>query len=153
MLNVQNTPESCNWKQPSACRYGYHISKTSYFLCYDPPTIKRIFERLRNFEAPHSYPKFCGVYNILHVRDVTTGYDSSQPNKQAVSYEVGGFFFFSGEVLLWKRLKVQHAKNSAEGWTASSEQAVWSPSATTTASAHSLARKLLQSAIADCCID
>lgn len=62
-------------------------------------------------------------------------------------------FFFSGEVLLWKRLKVQHAKNSAEGWTASSEQAVWSPSATTTASAHSLARKLLQSAIPDCCID
>ncbi|XP_042694461.1 glucose 1,6-bisphosphate synthase [Centrocercus urophasianus] len=64
--------------------YGYHISKTSYFLCYDPPTIKRIFERLRNFDGPQSYPKFCGDYNILHVRDITTGYDSSQPNKKSV---------------------------------------------------------------------
>ncbi|XP_074996550.1 glucose 1,6-bisphosphate synthase isoform X4 [Calonectris borealis] len=64
--------------------YGYHISKTSYFLCYDPPTIKRIFEKLRNFDAPQSYPKFCGIYNILHVRDVTTGYDSSQLNKKSV---------------------------------------------------------------------
>ncbi|XP_019326976.1 PREDICTED: glucose 1,6-bisphosphate synthase [Aptenodytes forsteri] len=64
--------------------YGYHISKTSYFLCYDPPTIKRIFEKLRNFDAPQSYPKFCGIYNILHVRDITTGYDSSQPNKKSV---------------------------------------------------------------------
>uniref|UniRef100_A0A8V0X744 Phosphoglucomutase 2 like 1 n=1 Tax=Gallus gallus TaxID=9031 RepID=A0A8V0X744_CHICK len=64
--------------------YGYHISKTSYFLCYDPPTIKRIFERLRNFDGPQSYPKFCGDYNILHVRDITTGYDSSQPDKKSV---------------------------------------------------------------------
>ncbi|NXA38091.1 PGM2L synthase, partial [Eudromia elegans] len=64
--------------------YGYHIAKTSYFLCYDPPTIKRLFERLRNFDGPQSYPKCCGDYNILHVRDVTTGYDSSQPNKKSV---------------------------------------------------------------------
>ncbi|XP_053163607.1 glucose 1,6-bisphosphate synthase [Hemicordylus capensis] len=65
-------------------RYGYHISKTSYFLCYDPPTIKRIFERLRNFDSPNSYPALCGTYGILHVRDVTTGYDSSQLNKKSV---------------------------------------------------------------------
>ncbi|XP_037232107.1 glucose 1,6-bisphosphate synthase isoform X2 [Falco rusticolus] len=64
--------------------YGYHISKTSYFLCYDPPTIKRIFEKLRNFDGSQSYPDFCGIYNILHVRDITTGYDSSQPNKKSV---------------------------------------------------------------------
>lgn len=64
--------------------YGYHMSKTSYFLCYDPPTIKNIFERLRNFDSPKEYPKFCGAFTILHVRDVTTGYDSSQPNKKSV---------------------------------------------------------------------
>ncbi|XP_056183579.1 glucose 1,6-bisphosphate synthase isoform X2 [Falco biarmicus] len=64
--------------------YGYHISKTSYFLCYDPPAIKRIFEKLRNFDGSQSYPDFCGIYNILHVRDITTGYDSSQPNKKSV---------------------------------------------------------------------
>lgn len=61
------------------------MSKTSYFLCYDPPTIKRIFERLRNFDSPGSYPAACGTYSILHVRDVTTGYDSSQLNKKSVS--------------------------------------------------------------------
>nr|XP_028581649.1 glucose 1,6-bisphosphate synthase [Podarcis muralis] len=64
--------------------YGYHISKTSYFLCYDPPTIKRIFERLRNFTSPNSYPTVCGTFSILDIRDVTTGYDSSQPNKKSV---------------------------------------------------------------------
>ncbi|XP_014395854.1 PREDICTED: glucose 1,6-bisphosphate synthase [Myotis brandtii] len=65
-------------------KYGYHISKTSYFLCYDPNTIKSIFERLRNFDSPKEYPKFCGTFAILHTRDVTTGYDSSQPNKKSV---------------------------------------------------------------------
>ncbi|ERE78585.1 prolyl 4-hydroxylase subunit alpha-3 [Cricetulus griseus] len=65
-------------------KYGYHMSKTSYFLCYDPPTIKTIFERIRNFESPKEYPKFCGAFAILHVRDITTGYDSSQPNKKSV---------------------------------------------------------------------
>uniref|UniRef100_A0A2I2YPZ7 Glucose 1,6-bisphosphate synthase n=1 Tax=Gorilla gorilla gorilla TaxID=9595 RepID=A0A2I2YPZ7_GORGO len=64
--------------------YGYHISKTSYFLCYEPPTIKSIFERLRNFDSPKEYPKSCGTFAILHVRDITTGYDSSQPNKKSV---------------------------------------------------------------------
>nr|XP_020647537.1 glucose 1,6-bisphosphate synthase isoform X1 [Pogona vitticeps] len=64
--------------------YGYHFSKTSYFLCYDPPTIKKIFDRLRNFDGPHSYPAFCGAYSILDIRDVTTGYDSSRPNKKSV---------------------------------------------------------------------
>ncbi|KFO24030.1 glucose 1,6-bisphosphate synthase [Fukomys damarensis] len=65
-------------------KYGYHMSKTSYFLCYDPPVIKNIFERLRNFDSPKEYPKFCGAFAILHIRDVTTGYDSSQPNKKSV---------------------------------------------------------------------
>ncbi|XP_053564734.1 glucose 1,6-bisphosphate synthase isoform X2 [Bombina bombina] len=64
--------------------YGYHISKTSYFLCYEPATIKRIFERLRNYEAPKRYPEFCGPYGILHVRDATMGYDSSQQNKKSL---------------------------------------------------------------------
>ncbi|XP_056417052.1 glucose 1,6-bisphosphate synthase [Hyla sarda] len=64
--------------------YGYHISKTSYFLCYDPSTIKRIFERLRNYSGPKQYPQACGAYGVLHVRDVTMGYDSSQLNKKCL---------------------------------------------------------------------
>ncbi|XP_014815021.1 PREDICTED: glucose 1,6-bisphosphate synthase-like, partial [Calidris pugnax] len=87
ILHVRDITTGYDSSQPnkkSRSRYGYHISKTSYFLCYDPPTIKRIFEKLRNFDAPESYPKCCGIYNILHVRDITTGYDSSQPNKKSV---------------------------------------------------------------------
>ncbi|XP_067889104.1 glucose 1,6-bisphosphate synthase isoform X2 [Heterodontus francisci] len=64
--------------------YGYHISKTSYFKCYDPATIKKIFDRLRNYGSENQYPHLCGSFEILHVRDVTTGYDSSQPNKKSV---------------------------------------------------------------------
>ncbi|XP_062408606.1 glucose 1,6-bisphosphate synthase [Sardina pilchardus] len=64
--------------------YGYHISKTSYVICNDPPTVKRIFTRLRNFEGENVYPKSCGGYNIVNVRDVTTGYDSSRPDQKCV---------------------------------------------------------------------
>ncbi|KAJ8266579.1 hypothetical protein GJAV_G00132090 [Gymnothorax javanicus] len=64
--------------------YGLHISKTSYVICRDPPTIKRIFTRLRNWEGDAAYPKSCRGYSISHIRDVTTGYDSSQPNQKCV---------------------------------------------------------------------
>ncbi|XP_060800082.1 glucose 1,6-bisphosphate synthase [Neoarius graeffei] len=64
--------------------YGYHISRTSYVICNDPPTVQRIFDRLRNFEGEGIYPKKCGGYSITHIRDVTTGYDSSQPDKKCV---------------------------------------------------------------------
>uniref|UniRef100_A0A7N8WM00 Phosphoglucomutase 2 like 1 n=1 Tax=Mastacembelus armatus TaxID=205130 RepID=A0A7N8WM00_9TELE len=64
--------------------YGYHISKTSYIVCNHPPTIQRIFSRIRNFDSEGSYPKTCGGAQIIHVRDVTTGYDSSQPDLRSV---------------------------------------------------------------------
>ncbi|XP_036392909.1 glucose 1,6-bisphosphate synthase [Megalops cyprinoides] len=64
--------------------YGSHISKTSYVICHDPPTVKRIFNRLRNFDGENKYPRSCGGYSIAHIRDVTTGYDSSQPDKKCV---------------------------------------------------------------------
>uniref|UniRef100_A0A671L6N1 Glucose 1,6-bisphosphate synthase-like n=1 Tax=Sinocyclocheilus anshuiensis TaxID=1608454 RepID=A0A671L6N1_9TELE len=64
--------------------YGYHVSRTSYVLCSDPLTIHRIFSRLRNFGGPGDYPELCGDYCITHIRDVTTGYDSSQPDKKCV---------------------------------------------------------------------
>ncbi|XP_031429719.1 glucose 1,6-bisphosphate synthase [Clupea harengus] len=64
--------------------YGYHISKTSYVICNHPPTVKKIFTRLRNFEGDNVYPKSCGGYNIMSIRDVTTGYDSSQSDQKCV---------------------------------------------------------------------
>ncbi|CAJ1066375.1 glucose 1%2C6-bisphosphate synthase isoform X1 [Xyrichtys novacula] len=64
--------------------YGHHLSKTSYVVCNDPPTIQKIFSRIRNFEGKGLYPKVCGGVQVVHVRDVTTGYDSSQPDLRSV---------------------------------------------------------------------
>lgn len=32
-------------------RYGFHYTSNSYFLCYEPDTITKIFERIRNFHG------------------------------------------------------------------------------------------------------
>ncbi|MGH0162754.1 UNVERIFIED_CONTAM: hypothetical protein FKN15_064570 [Acipenser sinensis] len=56
----------------------------SYFICHDSKTIKQLFERLRNFEGENTYPKTCGSFEVSGVRDLTTGYDSSQADKKAV---------------------------------------------------------------------
>ncbi|XP_069566525.1 glucose 1,6-bisphosphate synthase [Brachyistius frenatus] len=64
--------------------YGYHVSKTSYVVCKDPPTIHKIFSRIRNFDGNGSYPKTCGSVRVVNVRDVTTGYDSSRPDFRSV---------------------------------------------------------------------
>ncbi|XP_078457241.1 phosphopentomutase [Lampetra planeri] len=78
--------------------YGYHISRTSYFICHEPPTIVRMFERLRNRAGAEeqdgasggggsgraAYPTRCGPYEIAHVRDLTTGHDSAQADKRAL---------------------------------------------------------------------
>ncbi|KAM7412410.1 hypothetical protein PAMA_020006 [Pampus argenteus] len=64
--------------------YGYHVSKTSYVICNDAPTIHKIFSHIRNFDGKGLYPKTCGGVRIVHIRDVTTGYDSSQPDLRCV---------------------------------------------------------------------
>lgn len=35
-------------------RYGFHYTSNSYFLCYEPKTITKIFERIRNFQHAHN---------------------------------------------------------------------------------------------------
>uniref|UniRef100_A0A8C5IC19 Phosphoglucomutase 2 n=1 Tax=Gouania willdenowi TaxID=441366 RepID=A0A8C5IC19_GOUWI len=64
--------------------YGYHLSKNSYFICHDQNVIRSLFERLRNFSGQESYPTECGRFSIAAVRDLTTGYDSNQPNHKAI---------------------------------------------------------------------
>uniref|UniRef100_A0A673FRH7 Phosphoglucomutase 2-like 1 n=1 Tax=Sinocyclocheilus rhinocerous TaxID=307959 RepID=A0A673FRH7_9TELE len=79
--------------------YGYHVSRTSYVLCSDPLTIHTLFSRLRNFGGPGDYPELCGDYCITHIRDVTTGYDSSQPDKKCMSkHQMVTFTFQNGIV-------------------------------------------------------
>uniref|UniRef100_A0A673CDL4 Phosphoglucomutase 2 n=1 Tax=Sphaeramia orbicularis TaxID=375764 RepID=A0A673CDL4_9TELE len=65
--------------------YGYHISKNSYFICHDQDVIRSLFERLRNYSGKKdSYPVECGRFSISAVRDLTTGYDSNQPDNKAI---------------------------------------------------------------------
>lgn len=76
---VFNTPPSL-----PPLRYGYHITKNSYFICHDQNAIRKLFDRLRNFEGENSYPKECQGFSITAVRDLTTGYDSNQADHKAV---------------------------------------------------------------------
>lgn len=72
---------------PPFPRYGYHITKNSYFICHDQNVIRSLFERLRNYkDKKDSYPTECGRFSVSGVRDLTTGYDSNQPDKKAVSH-------------------------------------------------------------------
>ncbi|XP_047434807.1 phosphoglucomutase-2 [Mugil cephalus] len=65
--------------------YGYHISKNSYFICHDQNVIRGLFDRLRNYEGQRDwYPSECGRFAVSAVRDLTTGFDSNQPDKKAV---------------------------------------------------------------------
>ncbi|XP_051820532.1 phosphopentomutase [Antechinus flavipes] len=64
--------------------YGYHITKASYFICHNQNIIKNLFENLRNYDGKNNYPKTCGKFEVSGVRDLTTGYDSSQPDKKAI---------------------------------------------------------------------
>ncbi|XP_037126640.1 glucose 1,6-bisphosphate synthase [Syngnathus acus] len=64
--------------------YGYHMSRTSYVICNDAVTIRRIFARIRDFDGSSSYPDACGGVRVVHVRDVNTGYDSSQADSRSV---------------------------------------------------------------------
>ncbi|XP_076873514.1 phosphopentomutase [Brachyhypopomus gauderio] len=65
-------------------QYGHHITKNSYFICHEQETIRRLFERLRNCGGEKSYPTECRGFPISGVRDLTTGYDSSQADHQAI---------------------------------------------------------------------
>ncbi|CAL8353998.1 unnamed protein product [Lota lota] len=64
-------------------RYGFHISRTSYVVCYHPPTVQQIFSRIRSYEDG-SYPKSCAGQRVVCVRDVTVGYDSSQSDHRCM---------------------------------------------------------------------
>lgn len=65
-------------------RYGYHVSNNSYYICHHQPTIKKMFERLRNYSGKNTYPRKLGSYTIKNIRDLTTGFDDTQPDNKAV---------------------------------------------------------------------
>lgn len=63
-------------------RYGYHLSLNSYFICNDKNIINQLFNDLRNFNGSGKHPDTCGPYKIKYVRDLTTGFDNSQPDNK-----------------------------------------------------------------------
>jgi len=62
-------------------RYGYFLTNNSYFICHDPSTIDRIFSRLRNYDGSNSpsFPKSIANLTVTGVRDLTIGFDTSNP--------------------------------------------------------------------------
>uniref|UniRef100_A0A034WAS8 Phosphoglucomutase-2 n=1 Tax=Bactrocera dorsalis TaxID=27457 RepID=A0A034WAS8_BACDO len=87
--------------------YGFHYNNASYFFCYEPVVINKIFERLRNFsESPKTYPNAIlnGKYKIQFIRDLTNGVDTEQPDGNAIlpvsaSTQMITFKFFNGLVI------------------------------------------------------
>ncbi|KAL5533276.1 hypothetical protein ACEPAF_5052 [Sanghuangporus sanghuang] len=65
-------------------KYGHFETANSYFICNDPPTIDRIFARLRTYDGEKpdgeaNYPSVIAWLNVTNVRDLTVGYDSGNP--------------------------------------------------------------------------
>jgi phosphomannomutase len=81
-------------------KYGYYLTKNKYFLCYDPEVIRRVFEDIR-FKG---YPSTVGRFAVKHVRDLTVGFDSSQPSSKPIlpisaSTQMITFTFENGAVV------------------------------------------------------
>eukprot|EP00163_Fabomonas_tropica_P015131 TRINITY_DN275_c0_g2_i6.p2 TRINITY_DN275_c0_g2~~TRINITY_DN275_c0_g2_i6.p2 ORF type:complete len:164 (+),score=48.79 TRINITY_DN275_c0_g2_i6:165-656(+) len=66
-------------------KYGYHEMSNRYFYCYQPETMKGIFDRIRTMQDG-TYPTALGSYKITGVRDLTTGYDSNYQDNKARMY-------------------------------------------------------------------
>lgn len=98
------------------CRYGTFITRNSYFICRDPTVTERIFKRLR-YSFPSSSPSpspstdasplprnlgnfrtptTLGGLPISSIRDLTLGYDSSNPPTYEPSLPNSG-----GEMITW----------------------------------------------------
>ncbi|KAH8416179.1 hypothetical protein KR222_010112, partial [Zaprionus bogoriensis] len=67
--------------------YGYHTSICSYVICHDQAIIDKVFRRLRSYDngQEQTYPSgiLDNEFEIEHVRDLTTGYDSSTADGRA----------------------------------------------------------------------
>lgn len=45
-------------------QYGYHYTNNSYFICHEPDTIIKIFERIRNFQNAQNTVRICFTIQI-----------------------------------------------------------------------------------------
>ncbi|OLL23406.1 putative phosphoribomutase [Neolecta irregularis DAH-3] len=66
-------------------KYGYYESCNSYYICNDRRRMQDIFNSIRyqSIDRSHvSFPTHVGKRQILKVRDLTVGYDSSTPDNK-----------------------------------------------------------------------
>lgn len=85
-------------------KYGYFASNNRYFFCYSPPKMEKIFARMRTMGPDGGYVQACGDFKISGIRDLTTGFDSTQPDNKAVlpvssSSQMITFYFANGGVV------------------------------------------------------
>ncbi|KAH8372779.1 hypothetical protein KR009_004691 [Drosophila setifemur] len=65
--------------------YGYHEMVSSSYNAENPEVIHYIFARLRNYDDEGGYPKCIldGEAEVVHIRDLTTGFDTSFADNKA----------------------------------------------------------------------
>ncbi|EDV36788.1 uncharacterized protein Dana_GF11777 [Drosophila ananassae] len=65
--------------------YGYHEMISVTYSAEDADVITEIYSQLRNFGEEGSYPKCIleNEFEVVHIRDLTTGLDTSFPDKKA----------------------------------------------------------------------
>jgi phosphomannomutase len=59
--------------------YGYFVNRNSYVKIHDKGALDSIFSKLRS----PAYPSTLAGFKIKSVRDLTTGFDSAQPDNKA----------------------------------------------------------------------
>lgn len=58
-------------------QYGLHFSINSYYLCYDPEKIKRIFNNIPTIKSVNDI-------KVIRIRDLMHGFDSSTKDNKPV---------------------------------------------------------------------
>ncbi|XP_049848681.1 probable phosphoglucomutase-2 [Schistocerca gregaria] len=82
---------------------GFYMTKNSYFFCYEPILMERIFKNIRN---SGDYIKNCGGFKVAGIRDLTLpGFDSTREDKlptlpMSASTQMITFTFEDGVVTL-----------------------------------------------------
>ncbi|XP_003744897.1 phosphoglucomutase-2 [Galendromus occidentalis] len=64
--------------------YGFHTTYNSYYISHDPVATGKMFDRIRNIDGPNTYPKKIGRFAVSGVRDLTVGFDSTQPGNKPI---------------------------------------------------------------------
>ncbi|KAK0417460.1 hypothetical protein QR680_013022 [Steinernema hermaphroditum] len=81
-------------------KYGFHLVRSSYWMVPSPQVTKELFGELRK---DLKFPEKVGQHGVKYVRDLTVGYDNSQPDNKpllplSTSSEMVTFTLESGSI-------------------------------------------------------